>query len=93
MDFFKLFTRKKEQSKNVAKERLKLVLVHDRSDLSPRFLEMIKSDIVKVISKYAEIDESEIEIKLTKMKKEGQDSPVSALIANIPIINVKNKNK
>ncbi len=93
MDFFKLFTRKKEKSKNVAKERLKLVLVHDRSDLSPRFLEMIKSDIVKVISKYAEIDESEIEIKLTKMKKEGQDSPVSALIANIPIINVKNKNK
>ncbi len=93
MDFFKLFTRKKEKSKNVAKERLKLVLVHDRSDLSPRFLEMIKSDIVKVISKYAEIDESEIEIKLAKMKKEGQDSPVSALIANIPIINVKNKNK
>jgi cell division topological specificity factor len=54
---------------------------------------MIKEDIVKVISKYAEIDESEIEIKLTKMKKEGQNSPVSALVANIPIINVKNKNK
>lgn len=93
MDFFKLFTKKQEKSKNVAKERLKLVLVHDRSDLSPRFLEMIKTDIVKVISKYAEIDESEIEIKLTRMKKEGQNSPVSALVANIPIIHVKGKNK
>lgn len=93
MDFFKRFTKKQEKSKNVAKERLKLVLVHDRSDLSPRFLEMIKSDIVKVISKYAEIDESEIEIKMTKMKKDGEKSPVSALVANIPIVNVKSKNK
>lgn len=93
MDFFKMFTRKKENSKNVAKERLKLVLVHDRSDLSPRFLEMIKGDIVKVISQYAEIDEAEIEIKMTKMKKEGNESPVSALVANIPIVNVKDKKK
>jgi len=93
LDFFKMFTRKKEYSKNVAKERLKLVLVHDRSDLSPRFLEMIKGDIVKVISQYAEIDEAEIEIKMTKMKKEGNKSPVSALVANIPIVNVKDKKK
>lgn len=91
MDFFKLFTKKQEKSKNVAKERLKLVLVHDRSDLSPKFLEMIKSDIIKVISKYAEIDESEIDIKLTKMKKDNKDSPVSALVANIPIRKVKDK--
>jgi len=91
LDFFKLFTKKQEKSKNVAKERLKLVLVHDRSDLSPKFLEMIKSDIIKVISKYAEIDESEIDIKLTKMKKDNKDSPVSALVANIPIRKVKDK--
>lgn len=93
MDFFKRFTKKQEKSKNVAKDRLKLVLVHDRSDLSPQFLEIIKSDIVKVISKYAEINENDIEIKMTKMKKEGEESPVSALVANIPIINVKGKNK
>ncbi len=86
-----MFTKKQEKSKNVAKERLKLVLVHDRSDLSPRFLEMIKTDIVKVISQYAEIDESEIDIKLTKMKKDNNGSPVSALVANIPIMKVKDK--
>ena len=37
MDLFKMFGKKQEKSKNIAKERLKLVLVHDRSDLSPRF--------------------------------------------------------
>ncbi|MDX9917455.1 MAG: cell division topological specificity factor MinE [Gudongella sp.] len=91
MDFLRMFTRKQEKSKNVAKERLKLVLVHDRADLSPRFLEMIKTDIVKVISQYAEIDEQEIDIKMTKMKREGNGSPVSALVANIPIVKVKEK--
>ncbi|HCO18345.1 MAG TPA: cell division topological specificity factor MinE [Tissierellales bacterium] len=88
-----MFTKKQEKSKNVAKERLKLVLVHDRADLSPRFLEMIKTDIVKVISQYAEIDEAEIDIKMTKMKKDGNSSPVSALVANIPIVKVKEKKK
>lgn len=89
MDLFKIFGRKKEQSKNVAKERLKLVLVHDRSQFSPKVLDMIKSDVIKVISKYADIDEEEIDIKLTKMKKEKNGGTMSALVANIPIIKMK----
>lgn len=89
MDLFKIFGRKKEQSKNVAKERLKLVLVHDRSEFSPKFLDMIKSDVIKVISKYADIDENEIDIKLTKMKKDNDGGSMSALVANIPIIKMK----
>lgn len=93
MEFFKLFGRKKEKSKNVAKERLKLVLVHDRSDLSPKLLEMIKGDIIRIISEYAEIDEEGLDIKLTRMKRDGNDSPVSALVANIPIKKIKDKNK
>lgn len=88
MDFFKIF-KKQEKSKNVAKERLKLVLVHDRADLSPKLLEMMKGDIIRVISEYCEIDSDEIDIKLTRMKKDGDASPVSALVANIPIIKVK----
>lgn len=90
MDLFKIFGRKKEQSKNVAKERLKLVLVHDRSEFSPKFLEMIKSDVIRVISQYADIDEDELDIKLTKMKKDKDQGSMSALVANIPIIKVKN---
>ena len=89
MDFFKLLTRKQEKSKNVAKERLKLVLVHDRADLSPKLLEMMKGDIIRVISEYAEIDSEGIDIKLTRMKRDEDTSPVSALVANIPIIKVR----
>ena len=93
MEFLKIFGRKKEQSKNVAKERLKLVLVHDRSDLSPQFLDMIKTDIIRVISEYADIDEDGLDIKITKMKKDNNTTPVSALVANIPIIKVKDSAK
>ena len=90
MELFKFFDKKKEKSKNVAKERLKLVLVHDRADLSPKFLDMIKSDIIRVISEYADVDEEGLDIKLTRMKKEGDNSTISALVANIPITNIKN---
>jgi cell division topological specificity factor len=92
MDLFKLFSKKKESSKNVAKERLKLVLVHDRADLSPKLLDMMKGDIIRVISEYAEIDCEGLDIKLTRMKRDGDASPVSALVANIPIIKVKENN-
>ncbi len=86
-----MFGRKKEKSKNLAKERLKLVLVHDRSEFSPKFLEMIKEDIIEVISKYADIDEDELDIKLTKMKKDKDEGSMSALVANIPIIKIKDQ--
>lgn len=89
MDLFKIFGKKQEKSKNVAKERLKLVLVHDRSDLSPKFLDMVKTDIIRVISEYADIDEDGLDIKVTRMKKDGDLTPVSALVANIPIIKIK----
>lgn len=86
MDLFKLFSRE-TPSKDVAKERLKLILVHDRSNVSPHFLELVKGDIIRVISDYAEIDENGLEIRLTKSGEHGLDSP--ALIANIPIKKMK----
>ncbi|CCQ98396.1 Cell division topological specificity factor [[Clostridium] ultunense Esp] len=89
MDFFKIFSKNNQSSKNVAKERLKLVLVHDRSDLSPKFLDMIKGDMIRVVREYAEIDEEGLDIKLTRMKRESDNMPMSALVANIPIIKVK----
>lgn len=91
MGLFKIFGNKKEKSKNVAKERLKLVLVHDRADFSPKFLDMIKNDIIKVISEYADIDEEGLDIKVTRMKKSEDNSTISALVANIPITNVRKK--
>lgn len=91
MDLFNIFGKDKKDSKKVAKERLKLVLVHDRSDLSPKFLEMIKGDMIRVVKEYAEIDEDGLDIKVTRMKRESDNMPMSALVANIPIIKTKNK--
>ena len=54
---------------------------------------MIKSDIIRVISEYVDIDEEGLDIKLTRMKKDGDTSPISALVANIPIVKVKDKSK
>ena len=81
-DLFKTFSSENKTSKNVAKERLKLVLVHDRVDCSPQLLNMIKDDILKVISNYAEIEEDGLE---------NGDRPVSALVANIPLKNLKDR--
>ncbi|AKA72092.1 cell division topological specificity factor MinE [Clostridium scatologenes] len=86
MDLFKMFSQK-PSSKDVAKERLKLILIHDRSSISPEILESIKEDILKVLSKYMEIDDGEIEVKMTKMEELDGDSP--ALIASIPVKRIK----
>lgn len=86
MDLFKIFSNK-SSSKEVAKDRLKLILIHDRGDLSPQLLEMIKSEILGVISKYVEIESSDVEIALTRTDSSEGNSP--ALVANIPIKNMK----
>ena len=64
-NILKLF-KKEESSKNLAKERLKLVLIHDKANVSPQFLEMVKGEIIKVIKQYMEIDEDSLDIQLTK---------------------------
>lgn len=78
----KLFGRD-SRSKNIAKERLKLVLVHDRASISPQLLDKLKVDLIKVISNYMDIDERALEVSL-----DSKGSTV-ALVANIPIKGVK----
>lgn len=91
LDFIKAFSSESKTSKSVAKERLKLVLVHDRVDCSPQLLDLIKSDILKVIANYAEIEEEGLEIKMSKSRGEREDMTVSALVANIPLKNIKDR--
>jgi len=93
LDLLKLLTKKKESSKDVAKERLKLVLIHDRSTFSPQFLEMVKEEIIKVIQKYMEIDEEALDIQLTKTNSDDGERVIPALVANIPIRSMKNGNR
>jgi len=92
LDLSKIFGRSKN-SKDFAKERLKLVLIHDRANVSPQFLEMVKGEIIKVISNYMDIDENTLDIQMTRTKSEEGDRIVPALVANIPIRNVKNSGK
>ncbi|HZJ82777.1 MAG TPA: cell division topological specificity factor MinE [Clostridia bacterium] len=91
-DFFKFFGKEESSSKNIAKERLKLVLIHDRANISPKLLEMIRGDILKVISDYMEIDVDDMDIRITK-EPTGDSDYTSTLVANIPIIKMKNVGK
>jgi len=80
MDNFleKLFSKEKK-SKNTAKERLKLVLIHDRTDITPGQLENLKNELIDVISKYIKIEPNKVKINMTQEGKEHR------LIADIPI--------
>ena len=82
---------KKKASGDMAKDRLKLLLVSDRANCSPEVMEMIKNDIIKVISKYMEIDAEALDIQITQTESEGENGAVPALFANIPIKDMKNK--
>lgn len=87
MNFFKQFT-DKNSPKDTAKDRLRLILISNRADLSPELLENIKEDILKVIQKYADIYQENVEVSLTKVDDEsGGKSP--ALVANIPLKRIK----
>lgn len=71
----------KGSSKDVAKERLQFILVHDRIQLSPREMEEMKKEIIAVVSKYVEVEEHDLEMSLRR----GEET--MALKANIPIRN------
>ncbi|MGL4792045.1 MAG: cell division topological specificity factor MinE [Anaerotignaceae bacterium] len=93
-DIFSLFKKKDSASGSYAKDRLKLVLIHDRVDCSSQVLEMLKGDIIKVISNYMEIDEEELDINITQTELEEHKGTVPVLYANIPIKNMnRNTNK
>ena len=85
MELFKVFSNK--NSKDVARDRLKLILIHDRAKISPAVLEMMKKDILEVIEKYVVIDNEEVEVKLASMEELEECFP--ALIASIPIKEMK----
>ena len=89
MDFFK-----KKNSSDVAKDRLKLLLVSDRTNCSPDIMEAIKNDIIAVISKYMEIDTEGLDIQITQTESDRNDgSTVPALFANIPIRELRHKSQ
>lgn len=84
MDFLKRFfgLESRDSAKN-ARERLRIVLIHDRTDISPQLLENLRAEMIGVLTKYMDIDESKIELELDR------DDQAVALVANVPILRIK----
>jgi cell division topological specificity factor len=78
LDFFR--GRREPTSREVAKQRLQLVLVHDRANVSPGLLETLKDEIIAVISKHLDIDSAGVQITFTQNRSE------SKLVADIPLL-------
>lgn len=79
----RLFGRSAPTSSSTAKQRLKVILAHDRAGLNPEMLEAMRKEILEVVARYVEIDDGETEITL----ESGEG--VTALIANLPIRRIK----
>lgn len=94
MKFLRKMTKKEEQtlkSKDAAKERLHLVLMQDRANVSADFLDLMKQEIIEVIKKYIDIDEGSMDVRLTNKENTDGTNGAPALYANIPILNIKDE--
>lgn len=94
VNFFKRMGKKEDEellpsSSDAAKERLHLVLMQDRVNVSVDFLDMMKQEILDVIKKYIDVDEKEIDVKLTNQINEDGSNGSPVLYANIPIVGIK----
>lgn len=74
------FRRREPTSRDIAKERLQLVLVHDRVNISPGMLDRMKDELITVISRYVEIEPDGVQVTFTQGKRQ------SRLVADIPVV-------
>ena len=95
INFFKGLGKSKEdsKSKDAAKERLHLVLMQDRANISADFLALMKQEIIEVIKKYIDVDENAIDVRLTNKSNDDGTTGAPVLYANIPIVSVKEEAK
>jgi cell division topological specificity factor len=76
----RLFGRREPTSSEIAKERLQLVLVHDRIKISPGTLDKLKDELIAVISRYVEIEADGVQVTFTQGRRQ------SRLVADIPVV-------
>ena len=95
INFFKGLEKNKNdnKSKDAAKERLHLVLMQDRANISADFLALMKQEIIEVIKKYIDVDENSIDVRLTNKSNDDGTTGAPVLYANIPIVSVKEEAK
>ena len=80
MNFLKRLFARPSKSADTAKERLQFVLAHDRADITPETLDLLKDEVISVISKYVEIDRDHVEITISNVAN------IQRLVANIPVL-------
>lgn len=88
MGIFNFFKKTDDNSKDIAKDRLKLVLIHDRAMLPSGVLEEMRDELISVISKYVEIDKDALNIEVAQSPENKRRT---TLIANIPLIMKKER--
>jgi cell division topological specificity factor len=81
--FQRLFGPREATSREVAKNRLQLVLVQDRVNMSPQLLQTLKDELIAVISKYVDIDVDGMEVTFTQSRRQ------SRLTADIPVVSAR----
>lgn len=96
--FFKKMGKKEGQiesknNKDEAKERLHLVLMQDRANVSADFLDMMRQEIIDVIKKYIDVEDGDIDVRLTNKQNGDGTTGAPALYANIPIKSIKNETR
>ena len=79
----KIFGKEKKTSREIARDRLKVVLIHDRASISPEVMDKVRDEIIRAISKYMDINKKDMEISL------ANDADSVALVANIPVSRMK----
>ena len=82
----KIFGKNEKTSGQIAKDRLRVVLIHDRASVSPELMERLKNDIIQVISRYMDVRTKGIEISL------ANDEDSVALVTNIPVKSMRHGN-
>lgn len=80
---------RRRRSRDVARDRLKILLISDRVNCSPEMTELIKADIAKVISRYMKIDTEHMEVQISTKGKSARGIKNPTLYANIPILDVR----
>lgn len=86
--FFKSQEMQEENSgnvKDVARSRLKLVLMQDRTNLTPKILEQMRGELIELLSKYVELDKELLELNFE------QEGDQVALMLSIPVIRAKDE--
>lgn len=80
-------TEEKENAKDVARNRLRVVLMQDRTNLTPELLQRMRKELIELLSKYVEMDKEALELNF------DQEGDQMALMLSIPVIRAKDEDE